>query len=79
MARCKFCDQPIDWIYCPEEGRSVPVDEEPVFVDLSGGRVKFISDEGAVLWGRLAGQETPPADVDVAFIPHRCLMAVYQN
>lgn len=79
MARCKFCDQPIDWIYCPEEGRTVPVDEEPVFVDLSGGRVKFLSDEGAVLWGRLARQDAPPAGADVAFLPHRCLRPVYQN
>ena len=72
MARCKFCDRPIDWIYCPAEGRSVPVDEEPVFVDLSGGQVEFITDEGVSIFGRLARQAAPSPDVDVAFLPHRC-------
>ena len=79
MARCRYCGRPIDWIYHQGKGKDVPVDEEPVFVDLSGGQVEFISDEGAVLWGRLAAQEKPSADVDVAFIPHSCLRAVYQN
>lgn len=60
MASCKFCGLPIEWIFCQEERKTIPVDEEPVFVDLSGGRVKFISDDGAVLWGRLARQDAPP-------------------
>ena len=31
MARCKFCNQEIDWI-TSLEGKQVPVDPDPVFV-----------------------------------------------
>lgn len=72
MARCKFCGKPIDWIYCQEREKNIPVEEEPVFVDLSGGRVEFITDEGVILLGRLAKQDTISPGVDVAFLPHRC-------
>lgn len=79
VARCKFCGQPIDWIYSQEEQKNIPVDEEPVFVDLSGGEVKFITDEGGILWGRLARQSALSPGVDVAFLPHRCWRTVYQK
>ena len=36
MARCKFCNQEIDWI-TSLEGRQVPVDPDPVFVIEDGG------------------------------------------
>lgn len=72
MARCKFCGNDIDWIYCPAKGKSIPVEAEPVFVDLSGGEVEFVTDEGGTLYGRLTRQTTLSADVDVAFLPHRC-------
>lgn len=72
MARCKFCGRPIDCIYHRESGKDIPVDEEPVFVDLSGGQVEFITDEGVSIFGRLARQAAPSPDVDVAFLPHRC-------
>lgn len=72
MARCRYCGRPIDWIYHREKGKDVPVDEEPVFVDLSGGQVEFITDEGVSILGRLARQDAPSPGVDVAFLPHRC-------
>lgn len=72
MARCKFCGKPIEWVYCQERGKKIPVDEEPVFVDLSGGAVEFITDEGGILQGRLAKQDDPPPGADVAFLQHRC-------
>lgn len=46
MSRCKFCGGQIDWIWSQERGGYVKVDAEPVFVDLSGGEVTFITDEG---------------------------------
>lgn len=73
MARCKFCGASIDWILSREEGRYIPVNEEPVFVALDGGDERFITDEGEYLTGRLDAQDGPPAGRDVAFIIHRCL------
>lgn len=72
MARCRYCGRSIDWIYHREKGKNVPVDEEPVFVDLSGGQVEFITDEGLSIFGRLARQGDPSPGQDVAFLPHRC-------
>lgn len=72
MARCKFCERDIDWIYCPAKEKYIPVEPEPVFVDLSGGGVEFITDEGGVLYGRLTRQTTLSPTVDVAFLPHKC-------
>lgn len=54
MSRCKFCGGQIDWIWSQERGGYVKVDAEPVFVDLSGGEVTFITDEGGILREGLA-------------------------
>ena len=72
MSRCRYCGKPIDWIYHQGKGKDVPVDEEPVFVDLSGGQVEFITDEGVSIFGRLARQDAPSPGQDVAFLLHRC-------
>lgn len=72
MSRCKFCEAQIDWIWSQERGGYVCVDAEPVFVDLSGGEVTFITDEGGMLRGRLAPATGGHAGHDVAFLPHKC-------
>ena len=72
MSRCKFCGAQIDWIWSQERGGYVKVDAEPVFVDLSGGEVTFITDEGGILQGRLAPATGDYIGQDVAFLPHRC-------
>lgn len=72
MSRCKFCGAQIDWIWSQECGGYVKVDSEPVFVDLSGGEVTFITDEGGILQGRLAPATGDHTGQDVAFLPHRC-------
>lgn len=72
MARCRYCGKPIDWIYHRGKGKNIAVDEEPVTVDLSGGQVEFITDEGVSIFGRLARQDAPSPDQDVAYLPHRC-------
>ena len=72
MARCKFCGRDIDWIYCQTKGKNIPVEPDPVFVDMSGGGVEFITDEGGVLYGKLTRQTALSTDVDVAFLPHKC-------
>jgi hypothetical protein len=50
----------------------VKVDAEPVFVDLSGGEVTFITDEGGILRGRLAPDTGDHTGQAVAFLPHYC-------
>lgn len=72
MSRCKFCGAQIDWIWSPERGGYVKVDAEPVFVDLSGGEVTFITDEGGILRGRLAPDTGDHTGQAVAFLPHYC-------
>ncbi len=69
MSRCKFCGGQIDWIWSQERGGYVKVDAEPVFVDLSGGEVTFITDEGGILRGRLAPATGDHTGQDVAFLP----------
>ena len=62
MSRCRYCGKPIDWIYHQGKGKDVPVDEEPVFVDLSGGQVEFITDEGVSIFGRCLLYTSDAAD-----------------
>ena len=72
MSLCKFCGAKIDWIWSQECGGYVKVDSEPVFLDLSGGEVTFITDEGGILQGRLAPATGDHTGHDVAFLPHHC-------
>lgn len=72
MSRCRVCGAQIDWIWSHERGRLIVVDAEPVFVDLSGGEVAFVTDEGGILQGRLATATDDHIGHDVAFLPHRC-------
>ena len=51
MARCKFCNQEIDWI-TSLEGKQVPVDPDPVFVIEGDGPEAFLDDMGATITGR---------------------------
>lgn len=73
MTLCKFCGRPIEWIYCQQKEKNIPVEEEPVFVNLSGGAVEFITDEGGILYGKLARHGALSPGEDVAFLPHKCL------
>ena len=70
MARCKFCNQEIDWI-TSMEGKQVPVDPDPVFVIEDGGPEAFLDDMGANITGRQARPEEERQDLPVAFVLHR--------
>ena len=69
MGTCKYCGQDIDWIRSAE-GRSVPVDPDPVFVIEGDGTETFLEDEGATITGRQARPEEERLETPVAFIPH---------
>lgn len=60
MSVCKGCGAPIDWIRTTE-GRNMPIDPEPVFIIEGGGTDRFVTDEGAVVLGRVArpDEESP--------------------
>lgn len=84
MRRCKFCGAEIDWI-TNLEGKSVPVDPDPVCVIEDGGPEEFLDDMGATVTGRQAAPEEERRDLTVgvdpqwracpvltvAFVPHR--------
>lgn len=70
MARCKFCGREIDWINSLE-GKSIPVDQDPVFVIEGGGPDTFLDDMGATITGHQAGPKEERRDLHVAFVPHR--------
>lgn len=69
MSVCKGCGVPIDWIRTTE-GRNMPIDPEPVFIIEGGGTDRFVTDEGAVVLGRLARPDEESAALPVGFVPH---------
>ena len=69
MSLCRGCGAPLEWIRTTE-GRSMPVDPEPVFVIEGQGTDSFITDEGEVITGRRARPEEERRDLPVAFVPH---------
>ncbi len=69
MSTCRGCGAPLDWIRTAE-GRSMPVDPEPVFVIEGEGKDRFITDEGEVITGRRALPAEERREFPVAFVPH---------
>ena len=65
MSVCKGCGAPIDWIRTTE-GRNMPVDPEPVFIIEGSGTDRFITDEGAVILGRMARPDEESAALPVS-------------
>ena len=53
MSVCRGCGAPINWIKTTE-GRNMPIDPEPVLIIEGGGTDRFVTDEGAVVLGRVA-------------------------
>ena len=48
----------------------MPVDPEPVFIIEGGGTDRFVTDEGAVVLGRVARPDEESAALPVGFVPH---------
>lgn len=69
MSICRGCGHEIDWIRTIA-GKNMPVDPAPVFVIEGGGNDRFVTDEGAVIVGRVARPEEESHDLPVAFVPH---------
>ena len=69
MSVCRGCGRAIDWIKTTA-GKNMPVDPAPVFVIEGGGNDRFVTDEGAVIVGRVARPEEESRDLPVAFVPH---------
>ena len=69
MSVCRGCGRAIDWIKTTA-GKNMPVDPEPVFVIEGDGRDRFVTDDGAVIVGRVARPEEESRDLPVAFVPH---------
>ena len=69
MSVCRGCGRAIDWIKTTA-GKNMPVDPEPVFVIEGDGRDRFVTDDGAVVVGRVARPEEESRDLPVAFVPH---------
>ena len=69
MSVCRGCGCAIDWIKTTA-GKNMPVDPEPVFVIEGDGRDRFVTDDGAVIVGRVARLEEESRELPVAFVPH---------
>lgn len=74
MSVCKDCGQEIDWMQTPE-GRTIPVDPDPVFVIENEGRDRFYTEEEGVLVGRRAEPEEVQTreqklSTPLGFVPH---------
>ena len=69
MSVCRGCGRAIDWIKTTA-GKNMPVDPEPVFVIEGDGRDRFVTDDGAVVVGRVARPEEESPALTVAFVPH---------
>ena len=70
MSVCRGCGCAIDWIKTTAR-KNMPVDPEPVFVIEGDGRDRFVTDDGAVIVGRVARPEEESRELPVAFVPHR--------
>lgn len=69
MSFCRGCGRPIEWVRTTG-GRNMPVDPEAIFVIEGGGNDHFVTDEGAVIAGRVARPKEESPDLPVAFVPH---------
>lgn len=67
---CKYCGAAVEWIRTPE-GRTIPVDQDPVFVVEGDGTERFyLEDMAEPITGRVAAPEEEHAGMEVAFVPH---------
>ena len=79
MSRCKGCGAEIIWKKTPM-GKRMPVDPEPVWVLLGGGK-PFLRADGSFLFGRKVGDayddNDPDSNVVQAYESHfaTCLKA----
>lgn len=69
MSVCRGCGAPINWIKTTE-GRNMPIDPEPVLIIEGGGTDRFVTDEGAVVLGRVARPDEESPTLPVGFVPH---------
>lgn len=74
MSVCRNCGAEIDWMRT-EEGRYIPVDQEPVFVIEGDGQEHFYTEEEGVFTGRVARPEEVQTkeqkiNAPIGFIPH---------
>lgn len=70
MSLCKYCGAPIEWIRTPE-GKTIPVDQDPVFVVEGDGKAKFyLEDMAEPITGREARPEERTKGLEAAFVPH---------
>lgn len=70
MSLCKYCGAPIEWIRT-QEGKTIPVDQDPVFVVEGDGKAEFyLEDMAEPITGREAKPEEDTKGLEVAFVPH---------
>lgn len=70
MSLCKYCGAPIEWIRT-QEGKTIPVDQDPVFVVEGDGKAEFyLEDMAEPITGREAKPEEDTKGLEVAFAPH---------
>ena len=69
LSICKGCGAQIKWIRTIG-GKKMPVDPEAAFVIPCGGSERFVTDEGAVISGRLARLDEIGGRTPLAYIPH---------
>lgn len=71
---CRGCGEPIRKIKL-ENGKTIVVNEGPVWVRLETGGGTFVSKDGAFVFGTLMGDadDDPDANAIGAYIPHKGL------
>ena len=69
LSVCKGCGAKIKWIRTIG-GKKMPVDPEAVFVTAREGSERFVTDEGAVISGRLARLDEVGSRAPLAYVPH---------
>lgn len=69
LSVCKGCGAKIKWIRTIG-GKKMPVDPEAVFVTAREGSERFVTDEGAVISGRLARLDEVGSRTPLAYVPH---------
>lgn len=69
LSICKGCGAQIKWIRTIG-GKKMPVDPETVFVTAREGSERFVTDEGAVISGRLTRLGEIGGRTPLAYVPY---------